>query len=377
MEVTPMKKVLLAMLILLILGVSAAAETRMCAVNVGKGDAIIITVDDSAYLIDAAKGYACGRLRRALSEMGITRLDGVFVTHVDSDHTEGLGWLAESGVAVENWYASPYFFEYKEGKHPLEKLGLDVTWLQAGDSVAVSGGAFRVLAPLSKNTDEENDNSLVMMLETGDGRILLTGDMEKVEEAELMATNPDLACHVLKVANHGDNDASGSEFLAAAAPYAAVISTDSLEEPDTPAPEVLFELARLNADTYVTQDHSAVLVTLDGGDVSAEYLDWESSPNYDVTMTVDAENELFTISNAGNSEVPLTDWYIYSEKGNELFAFASGLLPAGGSVTVGTRSSPEGAYDILWDEKNVVSDKKADPLTLYDPDGNAISYTGA
>lgn len=372
-----MKKLLTVMLALLFLGISAAAETKMCAIGVGKGDAIVITVDSEAYLIDTGKGYACGRLRRGLSELGITRLDGVFITHVDSDHIEGLKWLADSGVAVDSWYASPYFFEYKEGKHPLQKLELDVTWLNVGDSVPVSGGAFRVLAPLSKSDEDENDNSLVMMLETDDGRILLTGDMEQAEEAELLAAGTDVSCHVLKVSNHGDDDASGSEFLAAAAPHVAVISTDSLEKPGTPSVRVLSDLERIGSDTYVTQGHSAVQVTLDGGKVSAGYLDWESSPDYGVTMTVDAENELFTITNGTNTDIDLKDWYIYSEKGNELFVFPSRLLSAGASAVVGTKSSPEGAYGIFWDDKNVISNKNPDPLTLYDPDGNAISYSGA
>lgn len=368
-----MKKLFITLMALALIGASAAAETIMHAVNVGKGDAIVITVNGENYLVDTAKGYACGRLRQALTQLGVTQLDGVFITHVDSDHVEGLQWLAQSGITVGGWYASPYFFKYKDGKHPLQKLDLPVTWLEAGDSIPVNGGEFHVLAPLTADPDEENNNSLVIMLETDDGRLLLTGDMESPEEAELMASGFDVACHALKVANHGDSDASGWEFLSKAAPFAAVISTDSSEKPGTPAPEVLFDLERLNADAFVTQGHSAVKIVVDGENTRGEYVDWPSAPNYSVTMAVDRENELFTISNSGAEDVSLGGWYIYSAKGNELFIFPDMLLPAGAQTVVGTKSSPEGAYDVFWDEKKVVSKKSGEYIVLYDENGNAIS----
>lgn len=368
-----MKFILSLIVLSLLLMLPACAETQLHAVSVGKGDAIIIQTDGCTALIDTGKGYACGRIRRAFEELGIEKLDAVFITHVDSDHIEGLQFLAESGIQVDKWYASPYFFEYKEKKHPIRKIDKEPTWLYAGDAVTIGSAEFSVLAPIVKNEDEENDNSLVMMLTTPDGRILLTGDIEYPGESALLSTNADLACDILKVSNHGDGDATSAEFVARASAKIAVISTDSHEKPDTPDPGVVRELEASGAQVLVTQDSDMITCVLDGGSVTAEHVSWTDLPAYkDVTMSVDRNSELFTIKNGSGYDISLENWYIYSEAGNELYIFGEVELPAGGTVTLGTKTT-EGACDVYWDEKNVISNKKDDMLSLYDENGTLIS----
>ena len=130
---------------------------------------------------------------------------------------------------------------------------------------------FRVLAPEVEIPDDEDDNSLVMMLESPDGRILLTGDMEHVEEAALLSSGADLRCDVLKVANHGDSDATSAALIAACAPSVALISTDSEEKPGTPDAGIVRNLQSIGCAVYVTQDASlGIRVTLDGGRIAVE-----------------------------------------------------------------------------------------------------------
>ena len=364
--------IMLIVLTVLLTALPACAETCMHAVSVGKGDALIIQAGDSAVLIDTGKGYACGRLRRAFEELGITQLDAVFVTHVDSDHIEGLQFLAESGIQVGAWYASPYFFEYKEKKHPLRRLGVEPEWLEAGDEVVIGDMHFSVLAPLTKNWDDEDENSLVIMLETPDGRILLTGDMEHGEEAGLLAAGADLCCDVLKVANHGDGDTTSAEFIARTGAEYAIISTDSLEKPGTPDPSVVAALESAGAKVFITQDSDAVCALLTGGETTVSHVYWEKRATEGVGFSIDRENELFTLTNSSEADISLEGWYVYSDAGNELYIFGAELLPADGSIVLGTKSSPEGSYSVFWDEKNVISDKKTDLISLYDRDGNLV-----
>ena len=115
-------------------------------------------------------------------------------------------------------------------------------------------------------------------------------------------------------------------------------------------------------------------VRLNQGTADAGYLDWALSEFYgDVRLAVDAETERMTLENTGDKDVSLKDWYLYSEAGNELFLLGNETLPAGGQLVVGTKSSPEGTYDVLWNEKNVISNKKQDTVTLYDPEGRGVS----
>ncbi|MDY5221492.1 MAG: MBL fold metallo-hydrolase [Eubacteriales bacterium] len=256
---------------------TAQAQVELFAVNVGKGDALIVRAGDYTCLIDTGKEKAQEQLEVALKALGVEALDAVFITHTDKDHTGGLKWLRESDIEIRAIYASRYYPNTTEKKHQAvktaKKLDLTVTWLGAGDSVPLgdSGAVFRVLAPEVEIPDDEDDNSLVMMLESPDGRMLLTGDMEHLEEAALLASGADLRCDVLKIPNHGDSDATSAALIAACSPKVAVISTDSEEKPGTPDPGLLRNLEVFGCVVYVTQDVSlGVRVTLDGGEVCAE-----------------------------------------------------------------------------------------------------------
>ena len=256
---------------------TAQAQVELFAVNVGKGDALVVRAGDYTCLIDTGKEKAQEQLEVALKALGVEALDAVFITHTDKDHVGGLKWLRESDIEIRAIYASRYYPNTTEKKHPAvkaaKKLDLTVNWLGAGDSVPLgdSGAVFRVLAPAMEIPDDEDDNSLVMMLESPDGRILLTGDMEHVEEAALLSSGADLRCDVLKVANHGDSDATSAALIAACAPSVALISTDSAEKPGTPDAGVVRNLQGIGCAVCVTQDASlGIRVTLDGGRVAVE-----------------------------------------------------------------------------------------------------------
>lgn len=256
---------------------TAQAQVELFAVNVGKGDALVVRAGDYTCLIDAGKEKAQEQLEVALKALGVEALDAVFLTHTDKDHVGGLKWLRESDIEIRAIYASRYYPGTTEKKHPAvkaaKKLDLTVNWLGAGDSVPLgnSGAVFRVLAPAMEIPGDEDDNSLVMMLDSPDGRILLTGDMEHTEEAALLASGADLRCDVLKVANHGDSDATSATLIAACAPSAALISTDSEEKPGTPDAGIVRNLQSIGCAVYVTQDASlGIRVTLDGGRVAVE-----------------------------------------------------------------------------------------------------------
>ena len=115
------------------------------------------------------------------------------------------------------------------------------------------------------------NQGLLLLIVIAIVRILFTGDMEHTEEAALLASGADLRCDVLKVANHGDSDATSAALIAACAPVAAVISTDSTEKPGTPDPGIVRNLQSIGCAVCVTQDASlGVRIALDGGRVAVE-----------------------------------------------------------------------------------------------------------
>jgi translation elongation factor EF-G len=64
------------------------------AVNVGKGDELLLNAGGHTYLIDTGKVEHWGELSRALRTMQIDHLTGVIFTHTDKDHVGGAVALA-------------------------------------------------------------------------------------------------------------------------------------------------------------------------------------------------------------------------------------------------------------------------------------------
>jgi len=357
---------------------AAGTDVWLYAVSAGKADALLVGVGDAVCLIDAGYGRSMGKIRAAMTRMGVEKLDAVFVTHTDDDHVEGLEWLARSDFPVDAWYASAMFIDVKESKHPAvkaaEERGQSVRWLRAGDKVALGSGTIEVLAPSVLHTDKDDNNSLVLMVRTGEGSMLLAGDIELPAESLLLAGGSDLKCDVLKVANHADDDTTSEAFAREASPQVAVICTDSGEKPGTPDARVMALLRTVGAQVAVTQECTGgVLVRLAAGKAYTEYVNL-SEPDAGVSIrNVDADGDTVTVINGGEAERSLAGWYIVSDRGGEMYLFPDdAALAPGGTLIVGTQSS-EGAYDLLWDDKKVIHKSKNDVLTLYNADGMAVS----
>ena len=278
-----MKKTWLIWILILILPVSAAlgegageGELSLLAINVRKADALLLRSGESAYLIDTGSKQSTDALLSALRKEGVTRLTGVIVTHTDKDHSGGLKQLLASEIIVESVYASGYYVLKKEdGKHPAEKAvkntDLEVVYLTSGDTLPLDGGKLTVLGPLEKDEEKENNNSLVLLAEGGGGSMLLAGDMEFPEERSLLSAGLIPRADVLKVGNHGEEDATSHSLIDAVRPSLAIISTNTEDEPDTPDPQVLKILASWEIPVLVTQDaEEGILVTLRNGELLTE-----------------------------------------------------------------------------------------------------------
>ncbi len=384
-----MRKCIALLLILICLTCSACAApaesaigVRLAALNVGKGDCLLLMLDGRSYLIDSGYEYTWNLLREALQQYGITRLDGVILTHCDKDHSGGLMPLAQSDIEVGAWYASEFYYDVKENQHPLmlaaAERGDTVHWLSAGDAFDLSESAsLLAVGPLTLNETNENNNSLVFYVDTDEGTLLFTGDMKLEEEFELLKAGMIGPADLLKVPFHGDNTASSQSFVEAVMPRAALICTSTAQEPDTPAPSVIKRYARAGAEVYVTQEYAqGVELTLRSGEVTARGLDWEL-PDYSkyLRASIDVENDLLTLYNSSAENIPLAGWIVYSSKGRECMTMPENtLLPANGVFKLGTRASGDGAI-LRLDIKRLWHKSKYDQAMIFDSTGGLAAVT--
>jgi len=112
--------------------------------------------------------------------------------------------------------------------------------------------------------DVRNDDSIVIELLWRDVSIVLTGDISREVEREVMALFPPSPLRVMKVAHHGSLTSSSEAFIRALTPRVAVVSAGRGNPFGHPAAEVLERYARVGAEIFRTDRDGAVVLDTDG-----------------------------------------------------------------------------------------------------------------
>jgi competence protein ComEC len=107
---------------------------------------------------------------------------------------------------------------------------------------------------------------VVLHLSWRDISFLLTGDIEREEEYELLYRGCTLRSTILKVGHHGSKSSSTPRFLAAVTPQVAVVSAGEDNPFGHPHEEVMNRLEGMvgPGHIYITSENGTVTFTTDG-----------------------------------------------------------------------------------------------------------------
>lgn len=278
----------------LILGIRPPAETKVIFLDVGQGDCCLVqTASGVNYLFDCGSSSRskAGQyvLLPALKYYGIHRLDGIFLSHPDADHMNGileLLQLAEENHLTINQLILPAVEERVRGKAFGELLtaadtagkvqgGVRVAWLGAGDAWDCGDVSFLCLNPIKGCSGaEENAYSECIYADFGSFSLLLTGDVEGAGEQALLAelqSREIRSVTVLKAAHHGSRNSTSAEFLEQIGPKATVISCGQNNRYGHPHEELLERLETAGSHVFRTDLRGAVMLKTNGERVEAGY----------------------------------------------------------------------------------------------------------
>ena len=302
--------------------------SRVTFLDVGQGDGIVVETGQGAYLFDCGstsrKNIGEYVLKPYLKSRGICSLRGVFVSHPDEDHMNGILELLENG---EEWgiTAEQLFLpaiRESERRETFEQLlaaaedaGIPVSYIKCGDEIRDSQLRLLCLHPEENTTladanaysecfyveifakkmkqeaiDDRKANDASGGSAIGKISILLTGDVEEegerqltqrlqavqesrsLQESQSLQTTRRLQeqrgqrefrVDILKVAHHGSGYSTGTEFLATASPAIAIISCGRNNSYGHPHAETLQRLEDARVPWYGTMDYGALTVTVD------------------------------------------------------------------------------------------------------------------
>ena len=217
-------------------------------VSVGQGDATHIRSDGHNLMIDGGgnREYNVGKkvLKPYLLKNGVSEVDLALVTHLHTDHYQGLTELNEV--------------------YPIGGI-LTPNELSCGDRISISKDTYiEVIWPLGRvkmTTENANEDNMVYIIHLKGKKIMVTGDLLEEDEKKMVdhyRGTDKLKCDVLKVAHHGSKSSSCEEFLDAAKPDIAVISVGKNNMYGHPHQQTLNRLEKRGIKVYRTDLNGAV-----------------------------------------------------------------------------------------------------------------------
>lgn len=240
-------------------------ELAVHFINVGQGDATLITCGNNAMLIDAGDNSKGTAVQNYLQKQGIAKLDYLIGTHPDSDHIGGLD------VIITKFDCDKIIMPdctndtvtYRDVIDAMSYKGYKNTLPVVGQKYQLGDAGFTIIAPAQKY-DDTNSNSVGILLSHGDKNFLFTGDAEEAAEADMVSTGIDIRCDVYQVGHHGSNTSSSAALLDAAKPEYAVISCGEGNSYGHPRAETLNNFRSRGIKVYRTDEQGTIIAKSDG-----------------------------------------------------------------------------------------------------------------
>jgi competence protein ComEC len=274
---------------------NSSERLTLTFLDVGQGDATVISSQDEVMLIDAGpKGAGKEAVLPFLKEQKIEKIKYIVATHYHDDHIGGIpevikgedqvlgtaddriptDGILDRGGDYERY--SPAYEEYKDVTAGIRRA------LSPGEHIALGAASIDVLAQNGQVSDgtkielepfDENSASVVLLMTSGDFRYLHESDLTggggdpPYETIDIETSLAPLAgdIDVLRVAHHGSKTSTNEVFLDTVAPEVAIISVGIGNDFGHPHDEVIDRLSDAGVDVYLTEDGPVTVSVSDDG----------------------------------------------------------------------------------------------------------------
>jgi competence protein ComEC len=275
-------------------------DLKLVFCDVGQGDAIILIQGSFQLVIDGGPNNDILKCLGKHMPFWDRQIEWVVLTHGHADHVTGLVPVLEKyrvNLIMTNGssYESAILEEFYDlASRQVETGGSKWVVAREGQVGYINDRArVKVLSPevageyppgvlevtetiLSDVTrgkygppvgykNNENDLSIVLLIEFDGVRVLLTGDLEAPGEQALLRKGLIQEVDILKVGHHGSKTSSAPSLIEATRPELAVISVGKNNRYQHPAPEVITTLEKAGARVWRTDEQGTLEVIIKSG----------------------------------------------------------------------------------------------------------------
>jgi competence protein ComEC len=239
-----------------------ANELWITVLDVGQGLSVLARTEKHALLYDAGPAFNAFSdsgnrvILPYLRGEGIAALDALVVSHDDRDHSGGAGSVLEAMPVGVLWSSLSPDHALLAASAWRAPCVAERKWLW--DGVSFEFLHPRAEAPAGRAA-RANNQSCVLRIEAPAGRVLLTGDIERAAERELLRRAPALlSAEALLVPHHGSATSSTPEFVKQVAPRHAVFAVGHRNRFGHPREDVLARYREAGSELLRTDTGGAI-----------------------------------------------------------------------------------------------------------------------
>lgn len=183
-----------------------------------------------------------------LRTIAVKKIDRLIISHGDNDHIGGAGAIMHALPITDIITSVPNLFHTS-----------NVHYCLAGDSWEWDGVKFTFLYPTLNDLNLGNDSSCVLRIDNGDQSVLLTGDIEKSAENNLLARiSKQLQADMMIAPHHGSKTSDVEEFIAAVQPKIILYATGYRNRYHFPHQSVMEKYEKIHAISFNTTSSGTV-----------------------------------------------------------------------------------------------------------------------
>ena len=248
-------------------GVFITQNMEVHFINVGQGDSTYIELGDGTdILIDGGESKYGNTVVNYLKNLEKDiDLEYVIATHPDSDHVGGLQEVFKQ-LDVKNFYYptdAPHNTQTWNNVLNLAKAeGCKVLDAKSGTTLNIGGAVLKFVHPEIDYKDN-NEDSVVTLLDYNNTEVLLTGDAESTTENDMVNQNLVGDVDVLKVGHHGSNSSTTQAFLDKVKPEHSVISVGE-NSYGHPTSTILNRLVNSGSKVWRTDKNGNIVLNSNG-----------------------------------------------------------------------------------------------------------------
>ncbi|CDT01594.1 DNA internalization-related competence protein ComEC/Rec2 [Vibrio coralliirubri] len=233
--------------------------------DVGHGLSLVLEKNNQIVLYDLGNAWPGGSVVESLliptlNQRGIYELEGVIVSHFDSDHAGGYPALLEN--YTPKWIRTSQ--NIIQERQSTTQAPSNIQTCTIGEVWNWQDVVFEVLWPPKQVKRAYNPHSCVVKISdhSADFSMLLTGDIELVSEWLLAREGEQLRSDAMLVPHHGSDSSSIKPFIEAVSPQLAIASLAKGNQWGMPSESVIERYQEAGSTWLDTGESGQITITL-------------------------------------------------------------------------------------------------------------------